>query len=129
PYDYSNEDVQAYKPDGILLSNGPGNPDKAVKTIRAVQTLLGKYPIFGIGLGHQIMALAYGAKTKKLHIGNYGVSFPVKEIQTDRTWITTQSRSYYVDEDSLIGNGVEITHRSLNDFKNERLSQSRNYAY
>ncbi|HLR54163.1 MAG TPA: carbamoyl phosphate synthase small subunit [Pseudogracilibacillus sp.] len=129
PYDYSNEDVQAYKPDGILLSNGPGNPDKAVKTIRAVQTLLGKYPIFGIGLGHQIMALAYGAKTKKLHIGNYGVSFPVKEIQTDRTWITTQSRSYYVDENSLKGTGLEITHRSLNDYTIEGLSHVRDNAF
>src|SRR5699024_10998675 len=93
PYDYSNEDVQAYKQDGMLLSNVPGYPDKAVKTICTVQTLLVKYLIFVIGLSHHIIALAYGSKTKNLHIVNYGVSFPVKEFQTDRTWITTQSRS------------------------------------
>lgn len=129
PYDYANGAIQDYKPDGILLSNGPGNPKEARQTIQAVQTLLGKYPIFGIGLGHQMMALAYGAKTKKLHMGNYGVNFPVKDMQADQTWITTQSRSYYVDENSITGTGLEITHRSLNDHTIEGLSHIKDNAF
>lgn len=115
PYHYTADDIRAYKPDGVMLSNGPGNPAIMEQTKRAVQTLIGKYPIFGIGLGHQILALAYGAKTKKLVMGNYGVNFPVKDVIEDKSWITTQSRSYYVDEASLAGTNLQITHRSLND--------------
>lgn len=115
PFNYTAEDILRFKPDGILLSNGPGNPEQVNETITMIQNVLGKIPLFGIGLGHQLFALACGAKTKKMHFGNYGTNFPVKDLATDRTWITTQSRHYYVDETSLESTPLEVTFRSLND--------------
>lgn len=115
PFNYSTEDILRFKPDGVLLSNGPGNPELLTETVDMIQNLLGKTPLFGIGLGHQLFALACGAKTKKMHYGNYGSNFPVKDIETDQTWITTQSRHYYVDEASLENTSLQVTFRSLND--------------
>lgn len=115
PYDYDVDEILRFKPDGILVANGPGNPTYVHKTVQTVQALLGKTPIFGIGLGHQILAQACGAKIAKLKAGNYGPGFPVKDLATDQTWLTTQSRHYYVDEASLEGTNLHVTFRSLND--------------
>lgn len=115
PYDCSKEDIQRFNPDGILLSNGPGNPEKMNKTIQTIKECTGTYPIFGIGLGHQVIAYAYGAKTKRLAIGQYGIHFPVTDNALDQTYLTTQSKSYEVEESSLGGTGLTVTHRGLND--------------
>lgn len=115
PFDYEAEDILRFKPDGVLLSNGPGNPEQVQMTIKTVQSLLGKTPLFGIGLGHQVFAIACGAKTSKLRYGNYGTNFPVKDIEKDQTWITTQSRHFYVEEASLKSTDLKVTFRSLND--------------
>lgn len=115
PHDYSVEDILRFKPDGVLLSNGPGNPEYVQITIETVKRLLEEIPLFGIGLGHQLFALACGAKTNKLKFGNYGTNFPVKDLQKDKTWITTQSRHYYVEEASIQQTELEVTFRSLND--------------
>ena len=115
PYDYNAAKILATKPDGILISNGPGNPIDLHQTIATIQSLFGKVTIFGIGLGHQLLALASGANIAKLHVGNYGTNYPVKDLQTDQTWITTQSRHFYVEEASLQSTALTITHRSLND--------------
>lgn len=115
PYNYSAEDILRFKPDGVLISNGPGNPETLTHTIQTVKDLVGVIPLFGIGLGHQILALAEGAEVKKLAVGHYGKSYVVKELKTDRTWSTTQSRQYEVSEASLQDTRLEVTFRSAND--------------
>lgn len=115
PYNYSAESILRFKPDGVLISNGPGNPENVVQTLATVKTLLGKIPLFSIGLGHQIFALACGAKIAKLKVGHYGVNYAVKDVARNTSWITTQSRHFVVEEDSLTNTDLQITYRSLND--------------
>ena len=110
----SVEEVLALKPDGIFLSNGPGDPDAVPYAKESVQKLIGKKPIFGICLGHQIMGLALGGKTYKLKFGHHGGNQPVKDLTTSKVEITTQNHGFAVDADSLKG-AVEITHVNLND--------------
>lgn len=115
PYDYSVESILRFRPDGLLLSNGPGNPQYIPETIETVKSLLGLIPLFGIGLGHHVFALACGAKTEKMHVGQHGTKYPVTELETDQTWLATQSRSYTVVESSLNDANLTVTFRSLND--------------
>jgi carbamoyl-phosphate synthase small subunit len=110
----SASDVLALEPDGIFLSNGPGDP-AAVKTgIETVGGLIGKRPMFGICLGHQILSLALGGTTYKLKFGHRGLNQPVKDLATGRVEITTQNHGFCVDSDSLKGK-CEVTHLHLND--------------
>ena len=93
PYDYSKEDILQFKPDGIIISNGPGNPKAVTTTIDSVQSLL-QMPIFGIGLRTSDNSSCLWSKYEKLDVGYYGTNFPVKDLQHDQTWITTQSCHY-----------------------------------
>ena len=111
--------VLAQKPDGVFLSNGPGDPAAVDYAIGTVRDLLGRVPIFGICLGHQILALALGAKTYKLKFGHRGANHPVKNLQTGKIEITSQNHGFCVDIDSLAGKNVELTHLNLNDNTNE----------
>ena len=115
PWNATAEEVEAVKPDGIFLSNGPGDPEDVKEAIELVRTLRGKYPIFGICLGHQIISLACGAKTYKLKFGHRGGNHPVKNLETGKTDITSQNHSYAVDENSLAGTGLVVTHKNLLD--------------
>lgn len=115
PYDYSAEEILQFKPDGVLISNGPGNPTDATETIKTIEQLLRKIPLFGIGLGHQLLALANGATVNKLAVGHYGKNFSVRQLDANRTWSTTQSRQFYVEEDSLAETDLVVTFRSAND--------------
>ncbi len=115
PWNAKPEDIEAVKPDGIFLSNGPGDPEDVKEAIELVKTLRGKYPIFGICLGHQIISLACGAKTYKLKFGHRGGNHPVKNLETGKTDITSQNHSYAVDENSLEGTGLVVTHKNLLD--------------
>ncbi|MGE5217227.1 MAG: carbamoyl phosphate synthase small subunit, partial [Chloroflexota bacterium] len=108
------EDVLALKPDGIFLSNGPGDPDAVPYAKENVEKLIGKKPIFGICLGHQIMGLALGGKTYKLKFGHHGGNQPVMDLTTRKVEITSQNHGFAVDADSLKG-AVEVTHLNLND--------------
>jgi carbamoyl-phosphate synthase small subunit len=107
-------DVIAREPDGVFLSNGPGDPAAVTNAVDAVGVLLGQVPIFGICLGHQIMCLALGARTFKLRFGHHGGNHPVRHLPTGRVEITSQNHNYAVVADSLPA-GTEVTHLNLND--------------
>ena len=115
PWNTTAQQVEALSPDGVFISNGPGNPEDATPVIALAGALRGKYPIFGICLGHQILALSYGAKTYKLKFGHRGGNHPVKNLRTGRVEITSQNHSYAVDAESLKGTGLEVTHINLLD--------------
>ena len=115
PWNTCRQEVEAYQPDGIFLSNGPGDPADVTPVIQLVRDLRGKYPIFGICLGHQIISLAYGAKTYKLKFGHRGGNHPVKNLMTGKIEITSQNHSYAVDGDSIPGTGLTVTHLNLLD--------------
>jgi carbamoyl-phosphate synthase small subunit len=111
----SAEDVLALQPDGVFLSNGPGDPEPLTPQIDNVRRLIGKTPVFGICLGHQVLALALGAKTYKLKFGHRGANHPVLNYNTGRVEITSQNHGFAVDPDSLNANEVDLTHVNLND--------------
>ncbi len=119
PADYPAEEVLRRDPDGIFLSNGPGDPAAVRVAIRTIKELLGTRPIFGICLGHQLLALALGGKTFKLKFGHRGGNHPVKNLLTGRIEITSQNHGFAVDPGSLDAGAVEITHVNLNDQTNE----------
>ncbi len=121
PYDTPAEEIEFMKPDGIFLSNGPGDPEDVTPVIETVRRLRGKYPIFGICLGHQIISLAYGAHTYKLKFGHRGGNHPVMNLATGRIEITSQNHSYAVDESSMAGTGLCVTHVNLLDHTVEGL--------
>lgn len=109
------EDVLALKPDGVFLSNGPGDPEPCTYAVEAVRQLMGRVSIFGICLGHQIIGLALGGKTYKLKFGHHGGNHPVKNLLTGKVEITAQNHGFAVDADSLPASDVELTHINLND--------------
>ena len=115
PYNTSAEEIRRMDPDGIFLSNGPGDPQDVKPVIQLVKELRGEYPIFGICLGHQMICLACGAKTYKLKFGHRGGNHPVKNLKTGRLEITSQNHSYAVDEKTLAGTGLTVTHVNLLD--------------
>lgn len=115
PYNTSAEEILAFQPDGLFLSNGPGDPVDVHSVLEVVKQLRGRLPIFGICLGHQIISLAYGAQTYKLKFGHRGGNHPVKNLITGRIEMTSQNHSYAVDADSLKNTGLEVTHLNLLD--------------
>ncbi|SFH18316.1 carbamoyl-phosphate synthase small subunit [Desulfotomaculum arcticum] len=109
------EKIAELAPDGVLLSNGPGDPTDVPATIATTRALIGKYPVFGICLGNQIMALALGAKTYKMKFGHRGANHPVKDLASGRVYITSHNHGFSVDEESLKGLDVDVSHINLND--------------
>lgn len=121
----SAEDVLALHPDGVFLSNGPGDPEPLAQQAADVRRLIGKVPVFGICLGHQILGLALGGKTYKLKFGHHGANHPVLNHRTGKVEITSQNHGFCVDPDSLRDSEVEITHLNLNDQTVEGLRHRR----
>ena len=113
--------VVEMKPDGVFLSNGPGDPEAVPYLVDSVRELLGKVPIFGICLGHQILGLAAGGRTYKLPFGHHGANHPVKDLATDKVEITSQNHGFSVDPESVAGRGWEPSHVNLNDHTCEGL--------
>ena len=115
PAQTSVEEVLALKPDGVFLSNGPGDPDPVSYAIQTIRDLLGKTPIFGICLGHQLLGLAVGGDRFKLKFGHHGANHPVKNLITEKIEITSQNHGFCIVPDSLKDKNVQITHMNLND--------------
>ena len=115
PWNTPAEKIEALAPDGIFISNGPGNPTDVQPVIETIKKLLGRYPMFGICLGHQIISLAYGAKTYKLKFGHRGGNHPVRNLETGKIEITSQNHSYAVDMDSVANTPLTVTHVNILD--------------
>ncbi|MCR8641889.1 glutamine-hydrolyzing carbamoyl-phosphate synthase small subunit [Paenibacillus sp. N1-5-1-14] len=115
PQDATAEQIRKLNPDGVLLSNGPGDPKDVPHAVTMIQELLGEIPLFGICLGHQLFALACGADTEKLKFGHRGGNHPVKDLRSGRCFITSQNHGYTVNEESVAGTSLEVTHINNND--------------
>jgi carbamoyl-phosphate synthase small subunit len=115
PAETSGADVLGMKPDGVFLSNGPGDPEPVDYAVRAIREMMGRMPIFGICLGHQLTGLALGGRTYKLKFGHHGGNHPVKNNTTGKVEITAHNHNFAVDPDSINANEVELTHVDLND--------------
>ncbi len=115
PYNTTKEEILAYNPDGVFLSNGPGDPEFLAPVIELVKSLRGELPMFGICMGHQMISLAYGAKTYKMKFGHRGGNHPVKALDTGKVEITSQNHSYAVDMESLEGTDLRVTHVNILD--------------
>lgn len=122
PWNTSSETICALHPDGVFISNGPGDPNDVPETISTIKSLIGSFPLFGICLGHQIIALSYGAGTYKLKFGHRGGNHPVKNLENGRIEITSQNHSYAVDVESLKETPLKVTHLNLLDKTVEGLS-------
>ncbi len=121
PANTSADSILAMEPDGVFLSNGPGDPEPVTYAVETIRALVGKKPIFGICLGHQLIGLALGARTYKLKFGHHGANQPVKDHATGRVEITSQNHNFAVDLDSIAGD-VVATHVNLNDGTNEGMA-------
>ena len=119
PANTSAEDVLSLRPNGVFLSNGPGDPEPVTYAVENIRKLAGRVPVFGICLGHQFCGLALGGKTFKLKFGHHGSNHPVKNLLTSQVEITAQNHGFCVDPESLPSSDVEITHVNLNDHTNE----------
>ena len=109
------EEIRAMNPDGLLLSNGPGDPEPITYAVDTIKNLIPDYPIFGICLGHQLLGLAFGGKTYKLRFGHSGANHPVKNLLTGKVEITAQNHGFCLDMDSIKDPEIVITHINLND--------------
>ncbi|WP_100399404.1 carbamoyl phosphate synthase small subunit [Bacillus sp. FJAT-44742] len=129
PYNTPVEEIMQLQPDGIMLSNGPGDPEDVKEGVETIQGLLGKVPIFGICLGHQLLCLAAGATSSKMKFGHRGSNHPVKEIETGKVDITSQNHGYTVDRESLKETDLVLTHVNVNDGSVEGVSHSKYPAF
>ena len=129
PAQTTADEVLARKPDGVFLSNGPGDPAPVTYAVETIRALLGKVPIFGICLGQQLLGLALGGRTYKLKFGHRGANHPVKNLMTGKIEITSQNHGFCVDLDSLAGLDVESTHLNLNDNTSEGIRSEKWRAF
>jgi carbamoyl-phosphate synthase small subunit len=109
------EEILAMSPDGVLLSNGPGDPEAVTYAVEEIRKLFGVVPIFGICLGQQLLGLAYGGRTYKLKFGHRGANQPIKELATGKVYITSENHGFAVDMESIKDHPVRTTHINLND--------------
>ena len=115
PYDSTPEEILAFNPDGLFVSNGPGNPAEASVVCNTIKALQGKLPIFGVDLGHQLIAMSYGAQNVKMKVGHRGANHPVKNLESGKLEIVAQNHGFVVDEESIKKTPIKVTHRNLLD--------------
>lgn len=115
PYNTTAEEILAMSPDGVMLSNGPGDPDVVEVAIEMIKGILGKIPFFGICLGHQLFALSQGGTSFKMKFGHRGANHPAKDLRSGKVDITSQNHGYAIDKNSLVNTDLEVTHIALND--------------
>ena len=115
PYNSTPEEILAFNPDGIFVSNGPGNPADAEVVCKTIKALRGKLPIFGVDLGHQLIAISYGAKNEKLKVGHRGANHPVNNIESGKLEIVLRNHGYSINEESLANTPIKVTHRNILD--------------
>ena len=123
------DEILSYKADGIMISNGPGDPKDASYVVETIKNLLGKKAIFGICLGHQLLALACGADTYKLKFGHRGANHPVKDLKSNRVYITSQNHGFAISEKSIEGLDLEVTHINVNDNTIEGIRHKKHAAF
>ncbi|CAM4041166.1 carbamoyl phosphate synthase small subunit [Lederbergia lenta] len=129
PYHTAVEDICALSPDGVLLSNGPGNPMHVEEATEMIRELQKKVPLFGIGLGHQLFAIANGCKTEKMKFGHRGSSYPVKDLKSGKILFTSQNHGYEVEESSIDDTRLKVTYRTLNGGSIEGLEHQKHQAF
>ena len=129
PFDTTAEEIFGMKPDGVFLSDGPGNPEDVPSLVSLVKELRGKCPIFGTGLGHQLIALAYGGKTEKLKFGHRGVNHPVKNLVSGVVEVTAQNHGYVVNKESLANTGLEVVQINIIDDTVEGIKCDKDRVY
>ena len=129
PYNVTAEEIEFMKPDGVFISNGPGNPEDVPSVVELIKNLKGKLPIFGVCIGSGLIGLAYGAKTYKLKFGHRGANHPVKNVKDDSVEIVVQNHSYAVDADSVKGTDLEVTHINLLDNTVEGIACEKDKVY
>lgn len=127
PYSFKSEDILALGVDGVIFTEGPGDPKECMATVEEIAKLFGKVPMLGIGLGHQLMALSQGADTEKLHCGHHGSNQPSKVVGTERTLITSQNHNYVVKKDSI--KKGEISYLNINDGTVDGIAYKSDKAY
>ncbi len=129
PYDTAAEEILGMSPDGVFLSDGPGNPENVKETVAVAKRILGKVPVFAAGLGHEILALAYGAKTEKMKAGHRGSNYPVRDVKTGKIYVTSQNHSYTVSEESLKKTPLTVTREGVQDGGAEGLECVKDKAF
>ncbi|WP_409292155.1 carbamoyl phosphate synthase small subunit [Peribacillus sp. SCS-37] len=129
PYNVTAAEILSLRPDGIMLTNGPGDPKDVPEALAMIRGIQGRIPLFGICLGHQLFALANGADTEKMKFGHRGSNHPVKDLATGRVAITSQNHGYTVDPESIGSTELEITHTAVNDGTVEGLKHKRHSAF
>jgi carbamoyl-phosphate synthase small subunit len=129
PYNVTAEEIIRLRPDGVLLSNGPGDPKDVPEAIEMIKGIIDKFPLFGICLGHQLFALACGADTEKMKFGHRGANHPVKDVERDVTMITSQNHGYAVRPESLTDTRLKMTHIAVNDGTIEGLRHLEHAAF